>query len=404
MQVIGDIPVCGDPVFEDALKQIQNCRETVEYAVLNADHHVGYGCPIGGVMASQELVSPTAVGYDIACGNKAVRLDADLGKVRKNLPTIMDAIAAQISFGIGRTAGWKVEHDLFNDPAWEKQPALKMQFRKDGQRRPARPLIDVAQEQLGTVGSGNHFVDVFFDENEQIWVGVHFGSRGFGHNVASYFLYHGNANEADNFAPPLNLHMQSDLGEQYIECMNLAGRYAYAGRDAVCAKVAELVGGQIVEEIHQHHNFSWREEHFGIPYWVGRKGATPAFPGKQSFIGGSMGDDSVIVEGVDCDEAKRLLYSTVHGAGRVISRSRATGMSRWGKKRYEPEISKEAMMGWIQPRGLELRGADVDEAPQAYKRLSDVLPQQGPSIRVVHTLRPIGVVMAGADVVDPYKD
>ncbi|GAG42233.1 unnamed protein product, partial [marine sediment metagenome] len=115
------------------------------------------------------------------------------------------------------------------------------------------------------------------------------------------------------------------IGTHYFQCMELAGDYAYVGRDWVCQKVANILGANILEEVHNHHNFAWREEHNGNRWWVVRKGATPAFPGQKGFVGGSMGDNSVILEGVDGDESKQTLYSTVHGAGRVLSRNQARG-------------------------------------------------------------------------------
>jgi tRNA-splicing ligase RtcB len=404
MQLIGDIPVCGDPIDQGALKQIQTSRATCEYAALMADHHYGYTVPVGGVIASQELVSPSAVGFDIGCGNKAARLDVPAVEVTANISSLMNDVAAQISFGLGRARSWSLDHELFSDPAWNEQPALQKGFSKKTHDRKPRTLIDLAREQLGTVGSGNHYVDIFLDEQDRVWVGVHFGSRGFGHNVATYFLDAAGADDAHTDGAPVQLHMRSDLGSQYITCMELAGRYAYAGRDAVVAKVAEILGANVIEEVHNHHNYAFRETHDGTDWWVCRKGATPAFPGQRGFVGGSMGDDAVIIEGVDTELARTLMRSTVHGAGRVMSRTKATGRSRWGKAKSEPGILRKDMDAWIRSRRVELRGADVDEAPQAYKRLAEVLPQQGDSIRVLHTLRPIGVAMAGDDVVDPYKD
>lgn len=396
MEKYGDIPVCGTPVDLGALEQIERARETCEFAALMADHHKGYGVPIGGVVASQVSVSPTAVGYDIACGNLAARVDVDASKVRSNIGRIMDEIASKISFGIGRSSGWDVEHALFDSPLWNELPAFQ-------QTSKGRTMKDVAQFQLGTVGSGNHYVDLFVDEKDRVWIGVHFGSRGFGHKTATWFLDAANASENMD-AAPVWLAARSDLGEQYIKALDLAGQYAYAGREAVVDKVAEILDAEIVETVHNHHNFAWLEKHNGLDYWVCRKGATPAQPGQRGFIGGSMGDNAVIVEGIESPESRELFYSTVHGAGRVMSRTQATGKSRWGKVKGEGRISKESMMEWVRSKGVELRGADVDEAPQAYKRLDEVLPQQGATIRVLHTLRPIGVAMAGDDVVDPYKD
>ena len=188
-----------------------------------------------------------------------------------------------------------------------------------------------------------------------------------------------------------------------------------------------------------HHNFARREEHFGRSYWVIRKGCTPARPGQKGFVGGSMGDESVILEGVESHENEQALYSTVHGAGRVMSRTQAAGRIR-RRKRYAcrnrdcdrvfdagsdvcPDHPESGLMKvWVQEQvkpgvvdwpavqarlreqGIVLVGGGADEAPEVYKRLPDVLAAHGDTIRVKHTLSPIGVAMAGRDIVDPYKD
>lgn len=392
-QLIDDIPVWGTPL-EDAVVQIRTCRETAETAALMADHHVGYSMPIGGVVAYRDRISPSGVGFDIACGNKAVRLDADRATVKENIGPLMDEIFATISFGVGRKNKEPFDHPLFeDDPAWEIPVAAG--------------LKDLAHEQLGTVGSGNHYVDIFEDEAGAIWIGVHFGSRGLGHKLATHFLKAAGGKE-EMHVPPTLIPVRSALGEEYIACMRLAGRYAYAGRDWVCDRVARIIGANRVEEVHNHHNFAWREEHGGRKLWVVRKGATPAFPGQRGFIGGSMGDNSVIVEGVDSEEARRGLYSTVHGAGRVMSRTQASGKSKWRKGRKEHTsrgaISRKMMLDWVRRKGVVLRGAGTDESPHCYKRLKEVLACHDNSLRILHTLRPLGVAMAGEDEWDPYKD
>src|SRR5256712_6288417 len=134
-------------------------------------------------------------------------------------------------------------------------------------------------------------------------------------------------------SPPVLFEVGSELGDGYVAAMELAGEYAYAGRTIVVAKVLEILGAEAVHEMHNHHNFAWREEHFGCSYWVIRKGCTPARPGQEGFVGGSMGDESVILEGVESVENEQALYSTVHGAGRVMSRSQAAGRIR-RRKRY----------------------------------------------------------------------
>ena len=131
------------------------------------------------------------------------------------------------------------------------------------------------------------------------------------------------AKEGPMDSPPVLFDTRSELGQSYVEAMKLAGEYAYAGRDLVVERTLGILGTRATEEVHNHHNFAWRESHFGEEYWVVRKGCTPAFPGQRGFVGGSMGDVSVIVEGVDGQDAKEALYSTVHGAGRVLSRRQA---------------------------------------------------------------------------------
>lgn len=391
MKLIDNIPVWGDPVDESALSQIKTCAKTADAVAMMADHHKGYAVPIGGVVAYNDRISPSGVGFDIACGNKAVLLDIPASEIRANIRTIMDDIWNHLSFGIGLKNKTKVDHELFDDPVWSL--------------RAVKGLKDMARGQLGTIGSGNHYVDLFEDEKGRAWIGVHFGSRGLGHKTATYFLKAGGARDGMD-VDPLVLSVDSNLGREYLACMELAGRYAYAGRDWVCSEVARMLGANILEEVHNHHNFAWRETHNGREMWVVRKGATPAFPGQRGFVGGSMGDISVILEGVESHEAKYSLYSTVHGAGRVMSRTAARGKinRKTGKVIKEGAVSAEMMLEWVKRQGVELRGAGTDESPHCYKRLPEVLGFHGPTIRILHTLKPIGVAMAGEHEVDPYKD
>jgi tRNA-splicing ligase RtcB (3'-phosphate/5'-hydroxy nucleic acid ligase) len=388
MKRIDNIPVWGDPVEEQALVQIKRCAPDAAKVALMADHHQGYAVPIGGVVAYRDMVSPSGVGFDIACGNKAVRLDVPAVEVKRKINKIMDDVYSKLSFGIGQINNISVEHELFDDDAWNIYPC--------------KAHKQMAQNQLGTIGSGNHFVDLFVDQWKRVWVGVHFGSRGLGHKIASHFIKEGGGKEGIH-VPPVLLHDKSDLGEQYLACMALAGRYAYAGRDWVCEKVARILKAHIVEEVHNHHNFAWREEHGGERLWVIRKGATPAFPGQQGFVGGSMGDISVILEGVESEEGSESLYSTVHGAGRVMSRTQAAGKPKKGR-RTGGSISRAMMDRWVYDKGVTLRGAGTDESPHCYKRLPEVLAHHAASVRILHTFTPIGVAMAGEDVFDPFKD
>ncbi|HEX5830211.1 MAG TPA: RtcB family protein, partial [Gemmatimonadaceae bacterium] len=272
-----------------------------------------------------------------------------------------------------------------------------------------------ARDQLGTVGSGNHYVDVFADEAGTLWVGVHFGSRGFGHTVASAFLAIGQGKPWGERVPEREvlLHLAQPAGHDYWHLMTLAGRYAYAGREWVARKVVALLGGTERELVHNHHNFSWKETHGGEELVVVRKGATPAFPGQTGFVGGSMGDDAVIVRGVHAPAGSALaatqeaaLFSTVHGAGRVLSRTAAAGKRhrRSGRVITPGRVTPEMMHEWLAEKEVILRGGGLDESPHAYRRLPEVLAAQEGTVEVLHTLRPLVVVMAGADEFDPYKD
>lgn len=387
MKLIDEIPVFGDPVDAGALEQIKNAKRLASRVALLADHHLGFGVPIGGVVGYTDHVSPTGVGYDIGCGNKAVRLDVPVRKVRANIHRIMEEIRNKISFGVAKKNQEEIDHPLFEDPLWNEIPVLKRTY-------------DKARAQLGTVGGGNHYVDIFVDELDQLWVGVHFGSRGFGHAVASEYIEV--STQKGQFQDGIaTLYARSDVGEEYIKAMNMAGDYAYAGRDWVCDKVAKIIGGKIVEEIHNHHNFCWRETHGDEELWVVRKGATPAFPGQKGFVGGSMAEPAVILEGVDSEVSKVALYSTVHGAGRVMSRRAAKGDA---KKGIQGRVTRHAMERAIADAKVVLVGGDVDESMQVYKRLPEVLAHHAETIKILHTLTPIGVAMAGSDVFDPYKD
>lgn len=363
----------------------------VQAAVLCADGHLGYSVPVGGVVAYEGWINVSGVGFDIACGNKAVRLDCDAIEIKKNAYRNSNEIQKNISFGMGRKNNEKVEHELFDDPVWGDIPILGS-------------LKTRASEQLGTVGGGNHYVDVFVDQSNRVWVGVHFGSRGLGHSIATHFVKAAGGKDGVH-AESVILDENSDLGQQYLKCMELAGRYAYAGRDWVCKRVSAVLRGEIVQEVHNHHNFAWKEHHNGRDLWVIRKGSTPARPGQRGFVGGSMGDISVIIEGVDLDESRDSLFSTIHGAGRIMGRTQAKGKYDRKGNCIRPGLVKRAdHEEWMRKKGVEIRGGGLDESPYAYKRIEDVLQAHSGTINILHTLEPIIVVMADDSEYDPYKD
>jgi tRNA-splicing ligase RtcB len=425
----------------NTLAQLTDVATRAERVALMADGHLGYVMPIGGVAAYEGKVSVVGVGFDIACGNCAIRTDLVLDQFdRERLGQLADEVQRTVSFGVGRknrADDAPVSHPLFEHAAWEAIPAG------------GRELRAKARAQLGTVGSGNHYVDILADELGRIWVGVHFGSRGFGHTVASGFLALAQGEQWGARVPEREalLDLASPMGEAYYSLMELAGEYAYAGREWVTRKVVQLLGGIELDLVHNHHNFAWKERHGDRDLIIVRKGATPAFPGQRGFVGGSMGDDSVILRGAPANpEAEAALYSTVHGAGRVMSRTEAAGKTKrhkvWacgqrncsgvlpiqarmgpgganplcpacGSKTQRREtseivrpgkVSAEMMADWLERKGVILRGGGLDESPHAYRRLPDVLAAQGATIEIEHVLRPLVVVMAGADELDPYKD
>lgn len=434
---------------EKTIQQLDNCIKAEDGAqgVLCADGHLGYSMPIGGVVAYRDHISPSGVGYDIACGNMAVQTDIKASDVpREQMERIADEINKRVSFGVGRANSEPVDDPVFELIA--QSPVIEQ-----------RKLLPLAIDQLGTVGSGNHYVDVLEDTRGFLWVGVHFGSRGFGHKTATGFLNLANGRAFDEhgsdgemMSPPILLDIHEPTGDDYIQAMEIAGEYAYAGRRHVVKRVLEIMGASAVDTVHNHHNFAWRETHMvndrAENFWVVRKGATPAAPYQRGFVGGSMGDISVILHGLDTQAAVDSLRSTVHGAGRVMSRKKAKGKSRivakWRCQNYRDcnyaapkggyhkveggptpkcpqcghKLHLQRMEEMLAPglvdfaqvqqelteKGLILRGAGADEAPQVYRKLADVLEAHKNTIEVETVLWPRIVVMAGHEVYDPYKD
>jgi tRNA-splicing ligase RtcB len=424
---------------DKTLQQMQNCLDAEPGTVgaLMGDAHFGYGCPIGAVLGHRSHYNVTAVGVDIACGVKAVRtnlLDADIPQVE--MERLADEMFRRIAFGAGRKNPTPVTHAHVYDRI-AASPFL-----------PQRGWLDKARQQLGTVGGGNHYVDVLVDQNGALWFVTHFGSRGFGFATANAALNlaHGlpvgpNYRE-QSMDPPTLLEVGSPLGEDYLEAMRIAGDYAYAGRDAVIDTVLQIFGAEAEWMVHNHHNFIWDEQHQtdrGLErLWVARKGATPAFPKQAGFVGGSMGDMSAVVQGAYAPgESEASLHSTIHGAGRLLGRMEAKG-KRYDRKQWtclkiqtcdgtlgtdqfqfvvngpRPKCPKcdnqmqikawvestpgkvnfEAVKGELHQRRIIVRGGAADEAPACYRPLESVLAAQGDTIDVVDRLQPRIVLMA----------
>ena len=346
----------------------------------------------------------------------------------------MDSIFSRISFGVGRKNDEPVDHPVLD--------AIR-----DADFAPQRQLLDLAAKQLGTVGAGNHYVDLFEDEDGWVWIGVHFGSRGFGHKTASGFLalaqgleFGEHATEGEMDSPPVlfarRLRARPDLHRRDEPRRR---RTPTRGATPSSRRCSRSSARRRPYEVHNHHNFAWRENHFGTDVWVIRKGCTPAFPGQEGFVGATMGEPSVILRGVDSEASRDLLYRPCTAPGGSCRARRRRG--RWaalgGVRRARlrllgalaskprrtalpghPEREAGQARGQLKPgeidfapvqassaaQGIELRGGAADEAPGAYKRLDAVLAAHGDTIEILHRLTPIGVAMAGADTFDPYKD
>ena len=427
-----------DPKALAQMEMVMSDERAVAGALM-ADHHLGYSMPIGGVVAYDGAISPSGVGFDIACGNKAVKVPLTAGEITGSLAQIMLEIETRISFGMGRANDTPVDHELFETHRHTLEKLDRLADRK------RQSLIQKARAQLGTVGSGNHYVDLLADEKTgEVWVANHFGSRGLGHTIATGFLnlaankeFTAQGKEAEHATV---IPTDSELGQFYLASMQLAGDYAYAGRDYVIDQVLGILGVPALVTAHSHHNFAWLEE----DWWVVRKGATPLYEDQLAFIGGSMGDGAVIVRRREGDYLRGSLGSAPHGAGRLMSRTKAAGKTKRrtmygcpdrdcdhaikpnvffeneanqtcpahgkGLQRFTKiDHSTPGVVDWpkvqadLAGRGIILRGAGADEAPEVYKNLDAVLAAHT-NVEVLVRLRPLGVVMAGADVFDPYVD
>lgn len=387
-------------IDDRVLWQLENCLIDGAIGVLTADAHYGYSMPVWWCIAYPNHVSLSWVGFDIWCGNKAVKTNikySDIDRV-----SLIKEINKVIWFGVWRPNPNPIEHEV-------------LEKIKHSDFLPQRSLYQLACSQLWTIGSWNHYVDIFRDEDDYIWVWVHFWSRGFWHKTTMWFIalsqwlwFDDKANEWAMDAKPILFDMDTELWQAYFYAMSLAGEYAYAGRDRVCQTIVDIMWWSIEYEVHNHHNFARKENHFGQDYYVVRKWCTPAFPWQRWFVGANMRDKSVIIEWIDCDDAKQWLYSTVHGAWRVMGRREAA----WKTRRQAGKLitmspwkvdfeNTKAMMKY---NDILLYGAGADESPECYKSLKEVLSYQWETIKIIHELTPVIVMMAWSDEYDPYKD
>lgn len=373
----------GTQLEAGAVEQMEHaCRLPVAVrGALMPDAHRGYGLPIGGVLATRDAVIPYAVGVDIACRMKMTVLDLSVSTLDDDSGRLRRAIERETRFGIGASFRQRHNHDVL-DADWSVSAVT--QDKKDK-----------AWSQLGTSGSGNHFVEFGVLTLEQADLGLaagrylallsHSGSRGTGAAVASHY-----SKLAMRLHPELPselmhlawLDLHSAEGQEYWSAMQLMGKYAAANHELIHRSIASHLAADVLLDLENHHNFAWRESHGGEDVIVHRKGATPAGAGVLGIIPGSMGTPGYVVRGKGHSAA---MHSAAHGAGRRMSRTAAKKKFRWAD-----------VKPFLKERGVTLLSAGLDEVPMAYKDIEEVMSAQADLVERVARFDPRLVKMAPA--------
>ena len=386
--------IWGTNLEADAVQQLKNaCKLPVAVsAALMPDAHVGYGLPIGGVLATDEAVIPYAVGVDIACRMKMTVLDVPLSALSDDTARLTNALERETRFGIGATFRTPRQHEVM-DRDWRVTSVTSK-------------LKDKAWGQLGTSGSGNHFVEygelTVTDPALGLPVGrylallSHSGSRGSGAQVAQHY-----SRLARDLHPELPkelshlawLDLASEPGQEYWAAMELMGRYAAANHELIHRHIAKALGLEVLLDIENHHNYAWRERHARpdgsvADVIVHRKGATPAGAGMIGIIPGSMGTPGYIVRGKGVASS---LNSASHGAGRRMSRTKAKELFTW-----------DTAQRFLRERGVTLLSAGLDEVPMAYKDIEEVMAAQHDLVEPLARFEPRLVKMAPGS--EPAED
>ena len=378
--------IWGDNLEAGALEQMRNaCKLPVAVAgALMPDAHVGYGLPIGGVLATEGAVIPYAVGVDIACRMKMTVLDLPVQALAHDAERLTEALERETRFGVGGSFKRRRQHDVM-DADWNVT-------------RLTAGLKDRAWAQLGTSGSGNHFVEygvltvmdaaAGLAPGEYLALLSHSGSRGSGAQIAQH--YSKVAKAAHPELPPALaqlawLDLASEAGQEYWAAMELMGRYAAANHALIHQHVARALGVEVRLDVENHHNYAWRETH-RLPdgsereVIVHRKGATPAGAGVLGIIPGSMGAPGYVVRGKG---SAASLASASHGAGRRMSRTKARELFTW-----------EMAQAVLKARGVTLISAGLDEVPMAYKDIDEVMAAQQDLVESLARFEPRLVKMA----------
>ncbi len=376
----------GEGLEADAVMQMEKaCLLPVSVAgALMPDAHVGYGLPIGGVLATENAVIPYAVGVDIACRMKMTVLDIPVRDLEQKQDRLTRAIEAETRFGVGANFKERREHNVM-DADWSVSGVTKQNK-------------DRAWSQLGTSGSGNHFVEFgLFSAHSKInelepgtYVALlsHSGSRGTGAAVCDYYskLAFGRCRSAlpSELLRLAWLPLDSEEGREYWGAMELMGQYAAANHACIHRHIAENLGASVLLGLENHHNFAWKEKHVidGVEreVVVHRKGATPAGEGVLGIIPGSMASPGFVVSGKGNAES---LNSASHGAGRAMSRKAANEKFNW------KDVNR-----LLRDRGVTLISAGLDEVPTAYKNIREVMAAQNDLVTVLGQFDPKLVKMA----------
>jgi len=378
--------IWGTNLETTAVDQLKNaCKLPVAVSgALMPDAHVGYGLPIGGVLATTDAVIPYAVGVDIACRMKMTVLDLPVTALTDEQPRLTRALERETRFGVGATFKARRQHDVM-DADWRVTDVTSN-------------LKDRAWAQLGTSGSGNHFVEygllIVLDEGAGLAPGTylallsHSGSRGTGAQIAQHY-----SRLARRLHPELPqelshlawLDLSSQPGQEYWAAMELMGRYAAANHHLIHKHIAQALGVDVLLDIENHHNFAWRERH-RLPdgseaeVIVHRKGATPAGAGVLGIIPGSMGTPGYVVRGKGVEAS---LNSASHGAGRRMSRTKAKQLFSW-------KVAQQ----FLRERNVTLLSAGLDEVPMAYKDIDEVMAAQSDLVEPLARFEPRLVKMA----------
>ncbi|MEM6964195.1 MAG: RtcB family protein [Bacteroidota bacterium] len=353
-----------EQIQPSAIQQMDNAMRlpVAAFGALMPDAHHGYGLPIGGVLATQNAIIPYAVGVDIGCRMALSIYDLPTSYLKQNHYELKTTLAQWTCFGTGKELPFAQDHEVLDRAEFREIPFIKN-------------LHGKARKQLGSSGSGNHFVefgiaDLKFDnkigvpEGQYLAILSHSGSRGLGATIANHYTKL--ARERCPLPKEVKhlawLEMDTAEGQEYWIAMNLAGDYAAACHDRIHINLAKALGIKPIAKIENHHNFAWKEYHHGQELFVHRKGATPAGKGVLGIIPGSMTAPGYIVSGKG--EAAAL-HSAAHGAGRQLSRTKAKN-----------SITPSALKKILKSEGIELIGGSLDEAPIAYKDIHRVMSFQ----------------------------